>query len=412
MESFGNLIIYLMMAFVVIGAVAAIRDDENGIGREFKEGLYSIGPIFVPVAGIMAAIPYLSALVESVAGPLFGAIGADPAIAATSLIAVDMGGYQLAQATAGSTGGWIMAAVVGYMAGATIIFTIPVGLAMLDRRDHRYMALGVMSGVLAIPVGVLVTTGILLATSTTVRGEVSTESASDVPLTGLDTGTMLLNLVPLVVFVVLLAAALWFVPTIMIRVFIWFGRALDAALKIVLALSIVEYFTGVFSTLLGGWGFDPIIADAEDQYRALEVAGNIGIMLAGAFPMVYVLRKGLARPLGVLGRRVGMSSEGTAGLLAAAANVLALFRLIRFMPPKDKVLCIAFAVCAAFLVGDHLAFTANFQPNLILPLVLGKLAGGVLGIALAALIALPAVRTLAAEERAAEPDPESAPTAG
>ncbi|WP_019810857.1 ethanolamine utilization protein EutH [Saccharomonospora halophila] len=402
MESFGNLVIYLMMGFVVIGAVASIRDDEHGLGREFKEGLYSIGPIFVPVAGIMASIPYLSALVESVAGPLFDAIGADPAIAATSLIAVDMGGYQLAQETAGSTGGWIMATVVGYMAGATIIFTIPVGLAMLDRRDHRYMALGVMSGVLAIPIGVLVTTGTLLATSTTVRDEVSADSASNAPLSGLDTEAMLLNLLPLAVFVVLLAAALWFVPTIMIRLFIWFGRILDAALKLVLAVSIIEHFTGVFSAVLGSWGFDPIIADAEDQYRALEVAGNIGIMLAGAFPMVYLLRKGLSRPLGALGRRVGMTAEGTAGLLAAAANVLALFRLIRHMPPKDKVLCIAFAVCSAFLVGDHLAFTANFQPNLILPLMLGKFAGGALAMVLAALIALPAVRALAAEEPTAE----------
>ncbi|MEV4729700.1 ethanolamine utilization protein EutH [Saccharopolyspora sp. NPDC049426] len=402
MESFGNLIIYLMMAFVVIGAVASIRDDENGLGREFKEGLHSIGPIFVPVAGIMAAIPYLSALVESVAGPLFGAIGADPAIAATSLIAVDMGGYQLAQETAGSTGGWIMATVVGYMAGATIIFTIPVGLAMLDRRDHRYMALGVMCGVIAIPIGVLVTTGILLASSTTVRGEVSADSPSSAPLSGLDTVSMLLNLFPLAVFVALLALALCFVPKIMISGFIWFGRILDAALKLVLALSIVEHFTGAFSTVLGGWGFDPIMADAEDQYRALEVAGNIGVMLAGAFPMVYVLRKWLSRPLGALGRRVGMSSEGTAGLLAAAANVLALFRLVRHMPPKDKVLCIAFAVCSAFLVGDHLAFTANFQPNLILPLVLGKLTGGVLAIGIAVLIAMPAVRALAAEESAVE----------
>ncbi|OLT45901.1 ethanolamine utilization protein EutH [Saccharomonospora sp. CUA-673] len=399
MESFGNVVIYIMMAFVIIGAVASIRNDQHGLGKEFKEGLHSIGAIFIPVAGIMAAIPYLSALVESVAGPLFDAIGADPAIAATSLIAVDMGGYQLAHETAATTGGWIMASVVGYMAGATIIFTIPVGLAMVDRRDHRYMALGVMAGVLAIPIGVLITTTMLVATSTTVRGDVSGDSASNAPLSGLDTGAILLNLLPLAVFVVALAAALWFAPELMIRLFIWFGRILDALLKLVLAVSIIEHFTGVFSAVFGGWGFDPIIADAEDQYRALEVAGNIGIMLAGAFPMVYVLRKGLARPLGALGRRVGMSAEGTAGLLAAMANVLALFRLVRHMPPKDKVLCIAFAVCAAFLVGDHLAFTANFQPNLILPLLVGKLVGGILGIGLAALITMPAVRALAAEER-------------
>ncbi|MDA3644502.1 ethanolamine utilization protein EutH [Saccharopolyspora indica] len=394
MELVGNSIIYLMMGFVLVGAVASIRDAETGLGREFVEGLRSIGQIFLPVAGIMAAIPYLSAFVERTAGPLFGAIGADPAIAATSLIAVDMGGYQLAQATAQSTGGWIMASVVGYLAGATIIFTVPVGLAVLDRADHRFLALGVMSGVLTIPVGVLVTTTILLASGTTVRGEVSADAPSDAPLSGLDAPAMLLNLLPLIAFVVVLAVALRLWPTAMIRLFMWFGRFLDAALKIVLAVSIVEHFTGAFSALLGGWGFDPVIADAEDQYRALEVAGNIGIMLAGAFPMVYVLRKGLTRPLGALGRRIGMSPEGTAGLLAASANVLALFRLVQHMPAKDKVLCISFAVCAAFLVGDHLAFTANFQPNLILPLLAGKLAGGVLAILLAHLIALPSVRKL------------------
>ena len=35
------------------------------------------------------------------------------------------------------------------------------------------------------------------------------------------------------------------------------------------------------------------------------------------------------------------------------------------MRAKDKVLIIAFAVCAAFLFGDHLAFTVNFQPTLV-----------------------------------------------
>lgn len=53
----------------------------------------------------------------------------------------------------------------------------------------------------------------------------------------------------------------------------------------------------------------------------------------------------------------------------ATANILAMFRLIQEMRAKDKVLCIAFAVCAAFMFGDHLAFTANFQPNMILPIL-------------------------------------------
>ena len=85
--------------------------------------------------------------------------------------------------------------------------------------------------------------------------------------------------------------------------------------------------------------------------------------------MVYVIRTYLSGPLGAIGRRFGLSSEGSAGVVAASANILALYHMIKVIPPKDKVLCIAFAVCSAFLLGDHLAFTANFQPNMILPLI-------------------------------------------
>ena len=53
------------------------------------------------------------------------------------------------------------------------------------------------------------------------------------------------------------------------------------------------------------------------------------------------------------------------------------------MPTRDKVLVISFAVCGAFMFGDHLAFSANFQPTIILPLLLGKLTGGIAGFALA-----------------------------
>jgi ethanolamine transporter len=35
------------------------------------------------------------------------------------------------------------------------------------------------------------------------------------------------------------------------------------------------------------------------------------------------------------------------------------------------------------MFGDHLAFSANFQPTIILPLLLGKLAGGIAGFAIA-----------------------------
>ena len=406
MEIIGEVVIAIMRFFVVIGAVAAIRNEDSGLGAEFKAGLHSIGPIFIPVAGIMASIPYLSVFVERVIGPVFGVFDGSPAMAATTFIAVDMGGYQLAEATAENTDVWIMAMVAGYMAGATLVFSIPVGLAMLDKADHKYMALGIMSGILTVPVGVLITVAILALSRTNVRSEVSTESASDHAF-AVDVATIASNLAPLTVVVVAIALGLKFRPQMMITGFIWFGRFLDAGLKLVLAFAIVEYFTGFFSWLLGSWGFDPIIADEADQFRALEIAGYIGIMLAGAFPMVWAIRTYLSKPLSVVGGRFGISPEGTAGFLAAAANILALFHLIKSMPAKDKVLCIAFSVCSAFLLGDHLAFTANFQPNMIGALLLGKLGGGILGVVLAYWIAVPTAQRLEREDRARTEDDRS-----
>lgn len=398
MDVIGQVIIYIMMAFLLIGAVSALFDDEKGFGKEFKDGIYSIGPIFLPVAGIMVLIPILSELIKTYLGPIYAWIHADPSLAATTFIAGDMGGYHLAHEIAGSHGAWIMAFAVSFTAGSTLIFSIPVGLAMLDKRDHKYMALGVMAGLLAIPVAVFVITLILQTTSTPLRSDIDTATASDTPFE-LPIGNILINLIPLTVFVIVLALGLRFFSAIMVKIFIIFGRVLDTIIKLALAISIVQYFTGIFD-VFGTWPLAPFIADEEDQFRALEVAGYIGVMLAGAFPMVYAIRTWLATPLEKIGGRLGFSEEGAAGILAGAANILALYRVVRLMPPRDKVLSIAFAVCAAFTFGDHLAFSANFQPNMVFPLIVGKLAGGVLGILLAVWLALPYTRVLESKDRA------------
>lgn len=113
-----------------------------------------------------------------------------------------------------------------------------------------------------------------------------------------------------------------------------------------------------------------------------------------------------------IGEKVGLEGPGAAGILAAVANILAMFRLVRDMRPKDKVLNIAFAVCAAFLFGDHLAFTANFQPNLILPVLAGKLSGGIFAFVIARWLSVPKALALEKLEPAVGPAPVPAPAAG
>lgn len=397
MEIIGTAVVYLIMICAIIGCAASVVKPESELGQQFVAGIDSIGPIFLPVAGIMASAPYLTAFVSSVFGPAYGLLGADPAMAATTFIAVDMGGYQLADALASTRESWIMAMVTGYMAGATIVFTIPVALKMLEARDRKYLALGVMSGLLAIPIGVLVASAIIALSDPLIREIVSTNSEATYQL-ALSWGTIGLNLIPLIIICVVLALGLKFKPDMMIKGFIIFGRAMESALKIVFVLVVVEYFTGIFSTTFGSFGFDPIIADEADIFRALEVSGAIGMMLCGAFPMVWLIKRYLAKPLAKIGGVVGLSSDATAGLLAASANVLAALAMVKDLKARDKVIVMSFAVCCAFLFGDHLSFTANFQPTLIVPVLVGKLVAGACAIAFAFLLAVKKAEELEAEE--------------
>ena len=56
MEIVGTIVIGIVMACAVAGAVASLFNEEEGLGREFREGIHAIGHIFIPVAGIMASI--------------------------------------------------------------------------------------------------------------------------------------------------------------------------------------------------------------------------------------------------------------------------------------------------------------------------------------------------------------------
>jgi ethanolamine transporter len=418
MAAVGALVICIILASAVAGAIAACWDENNGLGKEFLAGFHAIGHIFVPVAGIMASLPLLAELIRRLLVPIFTAVGADPAMAATVFLPADMGGYQLAHALKGTSESWITAMTAGFMAGTTLLFSIPLGLAILEKGDHKYLALGAMAGLLSVPVGVVVASLFMWLTSPAIRDFIGTTAAPDRTL-HMSLAQIGRDVLPLACIMAAVALALRLAPDLMIRLFLALGRVFGIFIKIVLAACIVEYLSaatfgvGLFTRLFGSWACEPIIADAQQIkgivaatgnigddkiIRALEVAGYIGITLAGAFPMVYLIRVYLERPVAFLGRKTGLDAVGAAGVLAASANILAMFRLVKDMRPRDKVLVIAFSVCGAFLFGDDLAFTANFQPTLLLQVLTGKIVGGMSGFLIAGLLCVPKARQLAEQD--------------
>lgn len=393
----GQGIIWIIMICAVFGVIGAIRNPNEGIGKEFMLAFNQLGIIFIPFAGILASLPYIEKFVITVFGKLFELIGADVAVAGAMFIPPDMGGYQLYEGLAGSTETWMIALFMGFAAGPIIAYSIPLGFSILQPNDRKYFGLGIMAGILSVPFMVFICIALLKLTNTPVRGTISNVNPSDIDL-ALTWKLILINMLPILIFCLALAILLKFFMSIMMKIFMIFGRVLEIAIKIVLVISIVEYFTGAFTMLFGSFGFDPIIADKKDQFRALENAGYIAIMLCGAYPMIYLIKKYAGNALQKVGEKVGFSAYGSIGLFATLAESLAMFGILNKMRGADKVKVCAFSVCGSWILGAHLTYAANFQPNLLAILLIGKFLGGCIAIFFAKWLAVPTAKKYERED--------------
>ncbi|MBO5322744.1 MAG: ethanolamine utilization protein EutH [Oscillospiraceae bacterium] len=346
-----EILIYVMAAFAVLGAVDRILGNRFGIGQEFENGILAMGSLALAMVGIIALAPVLANLLRPVVVPVYSFLGADPAMFAGTILACDMGGGSLAQELSSNPDAALLGGVLtGSMLGATIVFTLPVAMGILREEDRPAMAKGILCGIVTIPVGVLV--GGLVA--------------------GFDFGMVLRNLIPIVIIAALIALGLWKAEKWMIKGFGWFGKGVVAVITIGLVAAIVEALTGFVII--------PGMVPIENGFRTV---GEIAIVLAGAFPLVYVVTLLLKKPLLKLGGLLGINDTAAAGLVASLANSIATFNLVKDMDRRGKVVNIAFAVSAAFVFGDHLGFTAGFAPEMLPAMILGKLAGGISAVAVA-----------------------------
>ena len=339
-----KVILWLMAVFMVLGALDRIFGGRFGLGKQFEEGILAIGALALSMLGILALAPVLAKLLKPILVPVYGFLGADPAMFAGTILANDMGGaplaYELAQTQEAARFGGL---IIGSMLGATVVFIIPVALGIIQEEDRPALAKGVLAGVVTIPVGAFL--GGLTA--------------------GFSVGMLLRNLVPIVLFAALIALGLWKFEKAMIRGFLGFGKGVLAVITVGLAAAVFTELTGV--TLIPGMA--PLS-------EGIEVVAQIGFVLAGAFPLVYGITKVFRKPLLKLGGLLGMNDIAAAGMVASLANVIPMFGMMKDMDRRGKVVNVAFAVSAAFVFGDHLGFTAGFDSSMLVPVIVAKLTGG------------------------------------
>lgn len=351
----NEIVIYLMVIFMVIGALDKIFKNKFGLGDKFEEGIMAIGSLALAMVGIIVLAPVLSNILSPIVVPVYTALGADPAMFAGSLLAIDMGGLPLAQELAlNEEAAMFSGVILGSMMGATVVFSIPVSLGIIKKEDQRFLATGMLAGFITIPIGALV--GGLVA--------------------GYTITMIVLNLIPILILAALVILGLWKIPEKMIKGFTIFGYGVVVLATIGLAVGIIDVLTGI--TVIPGIG---------SLEEGIQIVGSIAIVLAGAFVMVEVITRVFKKPLMQMGKMLGMNDVSAAGMVATLANNIAMFNLMKDMDNRGKIINVAFSVSAAFVLGDHLGFAAGVARDMIFPMIAGKFAGGITAVVVAIIIA-------------------------
>lgn len=362
----NEIIMYIMMFFMLIAAVDRILSQFGGSARflgkfgksiegsggQFEEGFMAMGALGLAMVGMTALAPVLAHVLGPVIIPVYEMLGANPSMFAGTLLACDMGGFFLAKELAGGdVAAWLYSGLIlGSMMGPTIVFSIPIGC--------------IAGGLVAMYSGVQI-------------------NGQPVEFTF---ALILMNMIPVLIVAVLVALGLKFIPEKMINGFQIFAKFLVALITLGLAAAVVKF--------LLGWelipGLDPIFMAPGDKpgevMRAIEVIGSISCVLLGAYPMVLLLTRWFEKPLMSVGKVLNMNNIAAAGMVATLANNIPMFGMMKQMDTRGKVINCAFAVSAAFALGDHLGFAAANMNAMIFPMIVGKLIGGVTAIGVAMML--------------------------
>ena len=334
----NQIIMWIMAVGAVLGGVDRIAGNRFGLGKRFEEGFTLLGPTALSMSGIICLTPLLSRFLRFALVPIWNFLGLDAGLLA-GILAIDMGGYQLAGELSASQemvryAGLVIAATLG----CTITFTIPVGMGMLKSGDRLFFSRGMLIGTGTLPVTMIV--GGLLS--------------------GLSFLQIVLQSLPVLLF------CFWRFPEQTVRAVTVFADVIRLLTTIGLIAGAFCYMTG-FSLL-------PDLAPLED---AMAVVSSIGIVLLGSLPTAELLQRVLKKPLSFIGRKTGMNDSSAAGLLMGIVSPVPAITMMEKMDERGKIVNAAFLVSAASTIAAHMGFTFGTDPDFVVPLLVAKLAGGI-----------------------------------
>ena len=349
--NFQMVLTAIMAVFLLLGALDDIFGNRFGLGKEFENGFQSAGRLILCMSGFMVLAPVAAHSLGFVLAPIFQSIGADPSSFAGLVIANDSGGYVLATEMANDPqAGIYNGMIVGSMLGTTIMFQLPLMMTFTKKKERPAAIYGMIAGVATVPLGCLA--GGLAA--------------------GFSFSMLLFNTIPVLIVSAALLIALLLLGEKIVPAFSVFG-------KIMLGISITGLAIAGFSQLTGL----KVLDGMGNINEVFQIVGGITIFLAGAFPLLFVLRKVGHKGLERIGKRMKINKTSVTGLLITLANPLPTMEMLSDMDDRGRMLNISLIVSASCTFGDHMAYASQTLPQIVPALIFGKLVGGFSGMLLA-----------------------------
>lgn len=343
----------LAAAMFCAAALDHISGNHLKLGHSFLEGLSTIPQLLILMTGFMVLAPWIGNIAAPALSPFFSALGCDPSLPAGIVLGCDAGGAVLAEQLAVlPEAGLYNGMVLGTYLGCAVTCTIPLSLVNTQGHKRRAAVSGLLVAFAALPLSCVVT-GLLC---------------------GFELQMILRNTWP--VFIVSLTLLVLF------RIY---GEGITAVFRCLAFAVRGAALTGFVLAVIQetfGLAILPGLTSLDDVF---PVICRIGTFLAGILPFLHIIQRMLDRPMSYIGKKLELSQPEVMGFILSLANSIPVLTTLEQMSPKGIMLNTAFLTIASFAVGDHLAFSLQFSPEIAIPLMTGKILCGGATLALAIL---------------------------
>lgn len=343
--------LYIMIAFSIIGGIDKLLGNKFGLGVKFEEGFKAMGGLALTIIGIYSLSPVIAKGLVPILNPLAKLMHTDPSVFISSLLATDLGAYTTSMEIAfnplvGNFNGLIL----GSMLGATISFTIPVAINLISINDYPYFTKGILAGIVTVPIGMIVS-GLLMNIAII---------------------DIVFSLIPVILFALPIGWGLIKAQEKIISIFNMLGKIILIISTLGLILSILDYSLGI-----------KIIEGMIPLEEGVVLVAGISIVLSGAYPLLYFISRRMHKVLHKITEKYDIDEYSVLGLVSSLASCIPMLGVYEQMNWKGKILNAAFAVSGAFTFGGQLGYVSAVSPESVNPFIIGKMAAGISSLILA-----------------------------